>query len=67
MSVAYTIRYYTGVLCHIEAPIAEITPVKPVCSRSVAVTVRLSRVGAAICNGADVATVKTVLQFLKSC
>ena len=50
-----------------EVQFAEVTPVKPVCSRSVAVTVRLSRVGAAICNGAEVATVKTVLQFLKSC
>ena len=50
-----------------EVQFAEVTPVKPVCSHSVAVTVRLSGVEADICNGADAATVETVLRILKLC
>ena len=50
-----------------EVQFAEVTPVKPVCSHSVAVTVRLSGAEADICNGADAATVETVLRLLKSC
>ena len=47
---------------------AEITPtpnVRP--SSGVAVTIRISGVEAEIYNGADVATVETVLRILKSC
>lgn len=45
---------------------AEITPnVQP--SGGVAVIVRISGAEADICNGADAATVETVLRILKSC
>ena len=50
-----------------EVHFAEVTPVNPVYSRSVAVTVRLSGAEADICNDADAATVETVLRLLKSC
>ena len=50
-----------------EVQFAEVTPVKPVRSGSVAVTVRISGAEADICNGADAATVETVLRILKSC
>ena len=46
---------------------AEVTPVRPVHSSNVAVTVRISGAEADICNGADAATVETVLRILKSC
>ena len=50
-----------------EVQFAEVTSANSGRSHSVAVTVRLSGVEADICNGADVATVETVLRFLKLC
>ena len=46
---------------------AEVTPVQPVHSINVAVTVRISGAEADIHSGADAATVETVLRILKSC
>ena len=46
---------------------AEVTPVQPVRSGSVAVTVRIFGAEADIHSGADAATVETVLRILKSC
>ena len=46
---------------------AEVTPVQPVRSGNVAVTVRIAGVEADIHSGADAATVETVLRILKSC
>ena len=48
-----------------ETAFAEVTP--PVCSGSVAVTVRIAGAVADIHPGADSATVETVLRILKSC
>ena len=50
-----------------EILFAEVTPVQLVRSGNVAVTVRISGTEADICNGADAATVETVLRILKSC
>ena len=50
-----------------EVQFAEVTPVQPVRSGNVAVTVRIAGAEADICNGANAATVETVLRFLKSC
>lgn len=50
-----------------EVRFAEVIPVQPVCSGNVAVTVRIAGAEADICNGADAATVETVLRILKSC
>ena len=50
-----------------ETAFAEVTPPRPVCSENVAVSVRISGVEANIHNGADAATVETVLRILKSC
>ena len=51
-----------------QAPqFAEVTPVRPVRSGNVAVTVRITGAAADIHNGADAATVETVLRILKSC
>lgn len=50
-----------------EVRFAEVTPVQPVRSGNVAVTVRLASAEADICNGADAATVETVLRVSKSC
>ena len=46
---------------------AEVTPVQPVRSGSVAVTVRIFGAEADIHSGADAATVETMLRILKSC
>lgn len=46
---------------------AEVTPAQSVRSGNVAVTVRIAGAEADICNGADAATVETVLRVLKSC
>ncbi len=46
---------------------AEVTPVHPVRSGNIAVTVRIAGAEADICNGANAATVETVLRVLKSC
>ncbi len=50
-----------------EVQFAEVTPVQPVRSGHVAVTVRIAGAEADIHSGADAATVETVLRFLKSC
>ena len=50
-----------------EIQFAEVTPVQPVRTGSVAVTVRIAGAEADIHSGADAATVETVLGFLKSC
>ena len=50
-----------------EVQFAEATPVQPVRSGDVAVTVRISGAEADIHSGADAATVETVLRILKSC
>ena len=50
-----------------EIQFAEVTPVRPVPSDSVAVTVRLAGAEADIHSGADAATIETVLRILKSC
>ena len=50
-----------------EIQFAEVTPVQPVRSGNVAVTVRIAGAEADICNGADAGTVETVLRILKSC
>ena len=50
-----------------EIQFAEVTPVQSVCPSSVAVTVRIAGAEAEIHNGADAATVETVLRILKSC
>ena len=51
-----------------QAPqFAEVTPIRPISSGSIAVTVRIAGAEAEIHNGADAATVETVLRILKSC
>ena len=50
-----------------EVRFAEVTPVQPTLSSNIAVTVRVSGMEADICNGADAATVETVLRIMKSC
>ena len=50
-----------------EVQFAEVTPVRPVHSSNVAVTVRIAGAEADIHSGANAATVETVLRFLKSC
>ena len=50
-----------------EVSFAEVTPLQPVRSGKVAVTVRISGAEADIHSGADAATVETVLRILKSC
>ncbi len=50
-----------------EVQFAEVTPVQPVRSGNIAVTVRIAGAEADICNGADAATVEAVLRVLKSC
>ena len=49
-----------------EVQLAEVTP-SATRRGNVAVTVRIAGAEADICNGADAATVETVLRFLKSC
>lgn len=50
-----------------EVRFAEVTPVQSAHPNKVAVTVRIAGAEAEICNGADAATVETVLRILKSC
>ncbi len=50
-----------------EIQFAEMTPVQPIRSGNVAVTVRIAGAEADIHSGADTATVETVLRILKSC
>ena len=46
---------------------AEVTPALPVRTGNVAVTIRISGADVDVCNGADAATVETVLRILKPC
>ena len=50
-----------------EVQFAEVTPVQPVRSGNVAVTVRIAGAEADIHSGADAATIENVLRFLKTC
>ena len=50
-----------------EIQFAEVTPKQTVRPAGIAVTVRISGAEADIHNGADAATVETVLRVLKSC
>ena len=50
-----------------EIQFADVTPERPSSAGSVAVTVRIAGTEADIHNGADAATVETVLRVLKSC
>lgn len=50
-----------------EVSFAEVTPLQPVRSGKVAVTVRVAGAEADIHSGANAATVETVLRILKSC
>ena len=50
-----------------EIQFAEVTPVRPIHSSNVAVTVRISGAEADFHSGADADTVETVLRFIKSC
>lgn len=50
-----------------DVQFAEVTPVQPVRSANVAVTVRIASAEADIHSGADAATVETVLRILTSC
>lgn len=50
-----------------EVSFAEVTPLQPVRSSKVAVTVRVAGAEADIHSGANAATVETVLRILKSC
>ena len=50
-----------------EVSFAEVTPLQPVRSGKVAVTVRVAGAEADIHSGADAATVETGLRILKSC
>lgn len=50
-----------------EVQFAEITPVQPIHSGNIAVTVRFAGAEADIHSGADTATVEAVLRVLKSC
>lgn len=60
-------RLYEMSTAQHEVCFAEVTPVRPTLSSNVAVTVRISGMEADICNGADAATVETVLRIMKSC
>lgn len=50
-----------------EVQFAEVTPMHPMHSGNMAVTVRIAGAKADICNGTDVAIVETGLRILKSC
>ena len=50
-----------------EVQFADVTPIRSVRSGNVAATVRIAGAEADIHNGADAATVETVLRTLKSC
>jgi hypothetical protein len=50
-----------------DVEFAEVTPVQPIRTGNVAVTVRLAGAEVDIHSGADAAIVETVLRFLKSC
>jgi hypothetical protein len=50
-----------------EVQFAEVTPMQPIRSGNVAVTVRIAGAAADIHSGADALTIETVLRILKSC
>ena len=60
-------KVYAAVQAQQESRFVEVTPVQPVAVSSVAVTIRIAGAEAEIHNGADAATVETVLRVLKSC
>ena len=60
-------RLFEMVQAQQEVQFAEVTPLQPVRSGNVAVTVRVAGAEADVHNGADTATVETVLRVLKSC
>ena len=60
-------RLFEMVQAQQEVQFAEVTPLQQVRSGNVAVTVRVAGAEADIHNGADTATVETVLRVLKSC
>ena len=60
-------RLFEMVQAQQEMQFAEVTPLQPVCTGNVAVTVRVAGAEADIHNGADASTVEAVLRILKSC
>lgn len=60
-------RLFDMVKAQWEIQFADVTPERPSSAGSVAVTVRIAGTEADIHNGADAATVETVLRVLKSC
>lgn len=50
-----------------EVRFAEVTPIQPVHSDNIAVTVRIAGAEADVHSGAEAETVETVLRILKSC
>ena len=60
-------KVYDAAKAQQESCFVEVTPVQHVTIGSVAVTVRIAGAKAEIHNGADPATVETVLWVLKSC
>ena len=60
-------KVYAAAKAQQESRFVDVTPAQSVAVGSVAVTVRIAGAEADIHNGADVATVETVLRILKSC
>ena len=60
-------KVYAAAKAQQESRFVEVTPEQPVDVRSIAVTVRIGASEAEIHNGADAATVESVLRVLKSC
>lgn len=60
-------RLFEMVQARQEIQFADVTPVQPVRTGGVAMTVRIAGTEAEIHNGADSATVEAVLRVLKSC
>lgn len=50
-----------------EVQFGEVTPLQPVRAGDVAVTVRIAGTEVDVCNGADAATVETVIRILRIC
>ena len=60
-------KVYAAAKAQQESRFVEVTPAQPAAVGGVAVTVRIGGSEAEIHNGADAATVETVLRVLKSC
>ena len=60
-------RFPPGVFKQQKVQFTEVTPALPARSGNVAVTIRIAGAEAEVFNGADAATVETVLRFLRSC